>query len=133
MLYEDAVVDAVRTHLETAGWTITSFAHAHQHGDDIVATREGKTLRVEAKGGGSSKKGSKRYGQPFTSQQCQINASTSTFRALSFIADGDEAVVAVPDTAAYRCVFGKVLPALQRLGISVYLVAEENRTVSVLG
>lgn len=131
MLYEDHVVDAVCAHLALDGWTIESFAHAHQRGDDIVATRGPQTLRVEAKGGGSSKEGTKRFGEHFTLGQCDISASKATFRALRVVSAGDIAAVAFPDTGNYRRVLGPVLPALAVQGITVYLV-KEDRSVCVL-
>jgi hypothetical protein len=59
LLTEDEVVAAVRGHLEGAGWVIKTWALAIEHGDDIVAEREGRRLIVEAKGEGSSKTGSR--------------------------------------------------------------------------
>lgn len=112
VLTEDQVVNAVRGHLEAAGWVIESYAHAHQRGDDIVAVQHGRRLRIEAEGGGSSKPGTNRYGQAFTLGQCDISASKATFRALGAVSDGDEAGIAFPDTANYRRVLGPVLPAL---------------------
>lgn len=124
MLTEDQVVDAVRAHLEAQGWVIESFAHAHQRGDDIVAARANRTLRVEAKGGGSSKPGTNRYGQPFTLQQSRTAAAKATFRALGVVSNGDDAGIAFPDTANYRRVLDPVRPALTNQSITVFLVAE---------
>jgi hypothetical protein len=131
MLYEDHVVDAVCAHLETEGWTIKSRAYAHQRGDDIVATRDGAILRVEAKGGGSSKEGTKRYGEPFKLGQCHTSACKASFRALGVVSAGEQAAVAFPDTPNYRRVLGPVMPALIAQAITVYLVGED-RSVTTL-
>lgn len=63
-LYEDDVVRAVMEHLASEGWTIESFALSHQHGDDIVASRGAERPVVEAKGDGSSKSTTARFGNP---------------------------------------------------------------------
>jgi hypothetical protein len=133
VLYEDDVVDAVCVHLQASGWIIQSFARAHQRGDDIVATRDARTLRVEAKGGGSSKPGTKRFGKQFSLGQCGISASQATFRALGVVSAGDEGAVAFPDTADYRRVLGPVLPALARAHITVYMVAEDHSVTPLSG
>ena len=96
MLYEDHVVDAVRDHLKALGRTIESVAYAHQHGDDIVASSGQRTLRIEAKGEGSSKAGTNRFNKPFTLGQCKVSASKATFRALGVVSAGDEGAVAFP-------------------------------------
>lgn len=80
-LLEDDVVQAVMQHLESDGWSIKSFALAHQHGDDIVATRADQRLIVEAKGAGSSKAGTKRFGQPFTRNQVGSHVSVAILEA----------------------------------------------------
>jgi hypothetical protein len=49
MMLENGVVDAVADFLGKHGWTIESVAHAHQRGNDIVATKEGVRLLVERK------------------------------------------------------------------------------------
>lgn len=124
MLTEDQVVNAVSASLERNGWTIRSRALAHQRGDDIVATCRDKTLVVEAKGGGSSKPGTKRYGLEFTRGQCHINVGMAVLRALRVTAAGRAAAgVAFPDTPHYRRELDAVRSALERLQIQVWLVA----------
>jgi len=69
MLTEDDVIDAVRDFLVHEGWTITRRATVSQPGTDLVAERNGETLEIEAKGAGSSRVGSARYGEEFNSGQ----------------------------------------------------------------
>jgi membrane-bound lytic murein transglycosylase B len=69
VLYEDDVVAAVAAYLHANGWEIESTALATQHGDDIVAMRDGERLIVEAKGEGSSKAHTSRYGKAFNQGQ----------------------------------------------------------------
>ena len=123
MLTEDQVVDAVRSHLEQEGWLIRSFAHAHQHGDDVVAEREGRRLVVEAKGEGSSKEGTRRYGRPFTRNQVGTHVAVATYRALTVVSRGEEAAIALPENDHHLRAVQSTATALNRLGIRVFWVS----------
>ena len=50
MLTEDAVINLLCEHLAADGWKIVSRAMPNQRGTDVVATRAGVRLEVEAKG-----------------------------------------------------------------------------------
>lgn len=128
MLSEDSVVDSVEEFVIRAGWVVTSKAHAHQHGDDLVATNSALTLRVEAKGAGSSKPGTRRFGQTFNGNQVRTHIAVATFRAMSWF---DEAQLTLPALALPRDELhllhvSKVQPALKRLRIGVFWVAENG-------
>lgn len=134
MLTEDDVVLAVCDWLTNTGWTILSRALATERGDDVVARNHTRTLRVEAKGGGSSKEGTRRYGKEFTLGQCQINVAMATLRAMKVAsARTDVAAVAFPDTANYRRVVEPVLPALTDAAITVLLVSPEKNVQPLPG
>ena len=125
MLLEDQVVDAVVAHLQANGWSISSFAHAHQQGDDIVAVRGESTLRVEAKGAGSSKPGTKRYGSAFTRNQVGSHVGVAVMRALAWASAGrDRAALALPDNEHHRSRIDAVCTALHEVGIGVFWVNE---------
>ena len=125
VLYEDDVVNAVCEHLGEAGWTIVSKALAIQHGDDIVTTKQGRTLVVEAKGAGSSKTGTKRFGQLFNQNQAKTHVSVAVFRALTTISDDTHlAAIALPDNRHHRVLIAKAQLGLSRAGIGVFWVTE---------
>lgn len=127
MLFEDHVVDAVCEHLHQNGWTIVSRAYANQRGDDVVAERDGVTLRVEAKGETSSNPNSSRFGLPFDGTQRDVNVGEAVLRSMKVIsASSDHVGVALPGTPEYRSLVDKVLPALQRLSIRVFLVRPDR-------
>lgn len=128
LLTEDEVVAAVRGHLQGAGWVIKTWALATEHGDDIVAEREGRRLIVEAKGEGSSKTGRPRFGNPFTRSQVGSHVPRAIYKALHALAENAEAGVAFPDTPLHRAFVGAVQPVTSQLGISVFWV---DRTGSV--
>lgn len=88
MLLEDEVVDAVVAFIVAKGWTIKSTAHANELGDDIDALKDGKRLLVEAKGEGSSKATTKRYGQLFTGNQVGSHIAVAVVRVLRWASSG---------------------------------------------
>lgn len=122
LLTEDEVVAAVREHLSEAGWEIRAWALATEQGDDIVAEKEGRRLIIEAKGEGSSKSHTARFGSSFTSNQVNNHVSRAVYRALRTLAEGSGAGVAFPDGPLHRNAMGAVLPVTSKLGISVFWV-----------
>ena len=128
MLLEDEVVDAVCHLLRQHGWTIESLAYAHEKGDDVTATKDGVRLLVEAKGGGSSKVGTKRHGLPFTSNQVGTHVAVAVLRALRWVSLGNvRPAVAFPDDLHHRRQIETVAPALAAAGVGVFWV-DSTRT-----
>lgn len=133
MLYEDDVVDAVCAHLEAGGWQIASRAHAHQHGDDIVAMRGDERCVVEAKGAGSSKEGTRRYGSAFDRGQVKSHVGVAILRALGVASDRTALpAVAFPDDRAHRDIAGRIVPALAAAGVGVFWVDDDRNIVAQL-
>ena len=133
VLTEDAVIDAVCRHLVADRWEIVSRATATEHGVDIVATREGARLEVEAKGAGSSKPYTARYGQVFNRGQVFDHVAKAVLKALRVASAGNaRAAIAFPDNGDHRAEVELVRVALQRAGIIVFWVSEEG-TVRVEG
>ncbi len=133
MLTEDAVIDAVRDHLIADRWEIVSRARATEHGVDLVAMRDGARLEVEAKGAGSSKPHTARYGRAFNRGQVFDHVAKAVLKALRVASAGKaRAAVAFPDNGDHRAEVELVRVALQRAGIIVFWVSEES-TVSVEG
>lgn len=131
-LYEDDVVRAVMLHLEAEGWTIDSFVLSHQHGDDIVASYGGDRLVIEAKGDGSSKSSTARFGKPFTRNQVKTHVAVAVVRAMRVASSGvARAAVALPGSEFHRTEIDRIVPALQQLGIQVFWVAPDH-SVEVL-
>lgn len=125
-LYEDDVVRAVMVHLEAEGWTIDSFALSHQHGDDIVASRGVQRLVIEAKGDGSSKSSTARFGKPFTRNQVKTHVAVAVVRAMRVACSGvARAAVALPGSEFHRVEIDRIAPALQQLGVQVFWVAPD--------
>jgi hypothetical protein len=128
VLYEDDIVGAVVTHLRAEGWAIESTALATQHGDDIVATRNSERLVVEAKGEGSSKAHTRRFGAPFTNQQASVHIAVAVLRSLRVMSEGTAtAAIALPAVDSHRREVDRIAPALSRAGVRVYWVEPDMR------
>lgn len=131
VLSEDQVIDAVCDYLTSRSWRIVARATAVQRGDDLVAERDGERLVIEAKGAGSSKIGTARYGKTFSKGQVFDHVGKAVLKALRVVsASDDHAGVALPADAAHRAEAARIRTALDRLEISVFWV-DEHRAVTV--
>lgn len=124
VLTEDAVVEAVCRALVEYGYTIDSRASAIQHGCDIVASRGGERLIIEAKGAGSSKVGTARFGKAFTSGQVFDHVAKAVLKALRVVSAGEgRAGIALPADANHEREVQLVAPAIAQAGIGVFWVS----------
>lgn len=131
MLTEDVVVRHVRDHLAANGWEIVSLAMPNQRGTDVVATRAGIRLEVEAKGVGSSKSHTARYRKEFTQPQVTEKLGAAVLKALAVVSAGRaRAAIALPDTALYRRLLTPVLSALRQLEVTIFGVQDDGRVAS---
>lgn len=88
-------------------------------------------LVIEAKGAGSSKPGTARYGKAFNRGQVFDHVAKAILKALRVASVGNaRAGVALPDNADHRREIDLVRPALHRAGIVVFWVADD-RTATI--
>lgn len=127
MLTEDQVVNAVCQKLSDCGYTIVTRALATQHGHDIVASKDGQKLIIEAKGAGSSKSETARYGTAFNRNQVFDHVAKAVLKAMRVVSTGDDrAGMALPDDANHRREVDQVARALRDAGIAVFWVSEPD-------
>lgn len=125
MLTEGQVVEATCRELRGRGYAIVSTASVTRHGHDIVAEKEGRNLFIEAKGAGSSKQGTARYGSQFNSGQVFDHVAKAVLKALRVVSSGTgRAGIALPDNEAHHREVDQVSSALNRSGIAVFWVQE---------
>jgi Holliday junction resolvase-like predicted endonuclease len=128
MLTEDDVVKAVADHLRVQGYRIDKQLSTTQRGIDIEAThlQTGRVMLVEAKGGTSSKKGTRRYGSVFTRNQARSHVSVALYTAARMYESGADSnidiALAFPDDHKHRDLLKAISRALRALGIIVFLV-----------
>jgi Holliday junction resolvase-like predicted endonuclease len=130
-LTEDQVVDAVCQKLTDDGYSITRRALATQHGFDIIARKEGIDLVVEAKGSGSSKAGTNRYGMEFNANQVFDHVAKAILKALRVVSAGSaRAAIALPDNATHRREVEQVVVALERAEVTVFWVDQRGNVTA---
>jgi hypothetical protein len=127
VMTEDFVVESVCRSLVDQGFEVKQQLLATQRGFDIVALKDGRELVVEAKGAGSSKIGTARFGRSFTSGQVFDHVAKAVLKALRVVTAGSaRAGIALPDDANHRREVAQVAGALDRLGVVVFWVNENG-------
>lgn len=138
MLYEGDVVEAVRRQLVKTGYEVGHVLTTTQRGHDIIARKKadpGWELYIEAKGEGSSRVGSARYGASFSSGQVFDHVAKAVLKALRVASWEEElgekrSAIALPANDMHVREIEMVAPALKRAGIAVFWVSP-NRAVRV--
>ena len=127
-LTEDQITEIFCKYLTDEGWQILSRATGRIKGADIVAERGGKALCIEAKGGGSQTKGSRRYGQPFNRLQCQKHTDVAFACLPRMMAryEPDYIGMVLPDDAHHRESVLEILPAIKKLDAGIWLISRGN-------
>ena len=126
MITENDVVEAVATHLRKNGWHIEGTSSTNERGHDVLATKGGTTLAVEAKGGTSSKPSTNRYGKPFNSGQKLSHVSRALYEAVAVFGAGQyRPGIALPSDDEHRALIEAIGPALNVLHIAIFLVDDD--------
>ena len=129
MLTENDIVDCVAEYLKNQGWTILQTQTTLQQGIDVLAEKGDEKLAVEAKGEGSARPGTARYGQHFDAKQKRSHVAVALLTAIQVLSDGKyKAGLAFPDDKEHARLITRILPTLNALGIRVFLV-RPDRTV----
>jgi len=137
LLNENDIISAICDYLERIeGYVIVQKLGTTQKGIDIIAKHPEQPgrLLIEAKGGTSSRDGSNRYGKEYTETQVFDRVSKGFFTVTKMLVeckDNDDVALACPDTVTFRKYLNQIKPALDKLGIKVFLV-KEDRTVNCL-
>lgn len=101
-------------------------------GDDIVAERDGREIRVEAKGEGSEKPHTSRYGKRFSKPQVKNHVAVALYRAARMRSSDVRSGVAFPNNADHREMVGPIQAALDDLGIIVFWTNTDGTVVQTL-
>ncbi|MFI6761740.1 hypothetical protein ACIBF5_21630 [Micromonospora sp. NPDC050417] len=134
---ESEVQASIVIHLVRGGWTIrhTADTATKEHGIDVIATREGRTLAIEVKGFPS-----RHYQDPRRAEQTKPTAPSTQARhwyaqallkamlTRSEHPDFDLAI-GLPDAPTYRSLYRRTRDSLDLIGVMLLLVAPDG-TVS---
>jgi len=125
MLTENEVVKYVSSYLKSNGYEIQKELKTTEQGIDIVAIHSGKgKCFVEAKGGTSSKKGTSRYGKPFSRNQIKTHMGAALLKALQIKQENksSEVFIAVPYDKNHLCIFDTIKNCLLQVDIKLIFV-----------
>lgn len=129
MISENEVIETVAKHLKEDGWTIIQKLTTSQKGIDLIASKENRTLYVEAKGGTSSLKSSSRYGKPFDGNQAKSHIGAALWKigqTMTERPDGEFAL-ALPNETTHRLLINEVKSMLLKLNLKIYWVDLNNK------
>lgn len=131
MIDENKVIDGVCRLLAQEGYQNIKRLTTMQQGIDIEAEHPQRgRICIEAKGGTSTKPDSKRYGQPFNSNQVYdvvAKGAYAVFRLHSKIASNNyQTALALPDYPIFREHSKAIAAPFQALGLRLILVAEDG-------
>jgi hypothetical protein len=125
LLEEDEVITFMCKWLKANDWSVDSRCFGSTHGIDIVATRNGKTLLLEAKGARAGMKAKNRKREKFDPGQIKDHLGKAIVKALELKAAKPDASVGIvqPDAPAIRKVLDPILTELLALKIVFFLIS----------
>lgn len=127
ILSEDQVVDAVSRYLATRGYHEVRRSLSTEHGVDLVMSKGGSELHIEAKGAGSSRATSARFGKTFNSGQVVDHVAKAVLKALEVVAAGKHrAGIALPADRLHVARIDLIRPVLDELRIAVLFVGSSG-------
>lgn len=104
---------------------------ATEQGVDLIMSKDGEQLHVEAKGAGSSRSYSARYGKPFTSSQVVDHVAKAILKAIEVTAAGKHrAGIALPADGLHRSRIDLIKPVPDELQIAVFLVDPSGTVIA---
>ncbi len=132
MLNENQVVARTKAFLESRNYRVSSTRRTTERGIDIVAVSANgrREVFVEAKGATSSKKDTKRYGKPFTLNQCKTHLAVALLaiaRLRQNAAPTDRVAIALPAAQPHRRLVEAIEGSLKRLEVGVFFVPTRGR------
>jgi len=138
--WEGNVVETIARSLADDGWTIVGKAdtHSKERGVDLHATRDGRTLLIEAKGyPATTYRDARRAGEvkpTNPTNQAQQWYSHAVLKVMRLQTKHPEAVVALgfPDFPRYRALFEETRGGLAKLRVAM-LTVRADKSVEVWG
>jgi hypothetical protein len=131
---EDEVIDFLASWLSDKGWEILEKCKGHEHGNDILAKKEGQTLMIEAKGAKGSDKSNVTKRAQFDSGQVKIHLGEAMVKVLEFRNKnpGAKIGIAQPEDPYIRNVLKSVIPEVKKIGIVLYWVSSSTGIIEEL-
>lgn len=129
MITENEVIESVAKHLIEDGWTIIQKLTTSQKGVDLIASKENKTLYIEAKGGTSSLASSSRYGKAFNGNQAKSHIGSALWKIGQMMTEepNGEFALALPNEKTHRLLINDIKAMLLKLNLKIFWVELNDR------
>jgi Holliday junction resolvase-like predicted endonuclease len=132
VLNENQIVERTKTFLESRNYHVSSARRTNERGIDIVASSADgrRVVFVEAKGATSSKKGTTRYGKPFSLGQCKTHLAVALYavaRLRQNAAPTDRVAIALPAAQPHQHLVDAIEASLRQLEVGVFFVPTRGR------
>jgi len=138
-LLESDVIDAVCKFLNAHGYTTRQHLSTTEKGDDIIVVMDSPPpeIHIEAKGETSSRKNSKKFGEPFNGSQIRHHVAMAIYKCAEVLSRKDTDIevrvgMALPGTSGHRTAVEQIIPALEKLGINVFWVDRSGKVEGTL-
>lgn len=131
-LTEDEVVEILSEKLKNDGWEIINQCFGQTRGNDIEATKDGKTLIVEAKGAKSNDYSPTKKREFFNSGQIKSHFGRALVKIMWDIEKNPNNIYAIahPDDELIKKTIGKIIPQLEKLNIKHYWIKKDDKIQS---
>lgn len=138
--WECRVHDLLVAHLISRGWQILSMSDAErrERGVDVLARLEHRTLAIEVEGYPNPtrerglRRGDREAADPAAQAMHYIGDALFTVTRWRDVFPERESAIALPDVPRYRDLIAQRRTALQRLGVGVFLIAEDGLVSEVI-
>lgn len=125
---EDETIELLMKHLVEKGWQIDSHCLGQTKGCDIVASKDGNQMYIEAKGAKASDNAPTKKRQYFDSGQIKTHFGKAIVKTLELksLYPNARFAIAHPDDISIRKAIGHLTPFLSALGIIHYWVSADG-------
>ena len=135
MLTENDVIRLTCQKLITMGYEIVQRLHTTQHGVDIIASKDGHMLLIEAKGATSATENTNRYGMEFSNNQVKHHVAMALYAIAKLMTINAEETnifcIALPNNENHINAVNAIDKVIKRLDIKLIWV-RENGEVFIL-
>lgn len=136
MLTENQVIEYFCNYLKNDGYQIKQSLNTKEKGIDIIASKNGRLMKAEAKGSTSALKTSSNYGKEFSKSQVHTHISVALFMISKLMTDDNDKNIdyafVLPFNDNHVKEINSISLVLKKLNITVFLVQENGGIVEFI-
>jgi hypothetical protein len=136
MLTENQIIEYFCNYLIGNGYKINQSLNTNEKGVDIIASKDGKDIKVEAKGATSALSTSNRYGREFNKNQVHNHVSVALFMISKLMTEDNgkniDYAFVLPCNENHINEIKSISLVIKRLFIKVFLVKENGEVIEFM-